>query len=228
MFLDALRVGMLLCDLPTPALVLDVSTARRGLSDADIEAALNGGGRRGGASDALQDLVYVHSSVRVGRDPAAGAVGLTTVQGGGYTEYVTLAQLDCTSEQAGGAGSFVCLGLNNHYTPGYYWGNSVGTGAAEPAPGVALRAEGAGRPLLLERVANTNDGKLSEWCEFLRHGDQISIVPASPAALLAAGPLDVLVGVRRVGEGVPPGAEPKVGAAWRRDEASGRWGRLDL
>ena len=76
------------------------------------------------------------------------------------------------------------------------------------------------------RVDNSNDGKRSEWCEFLRAGDQVQIVPASHTELLASGPFDVLVGVRRVGDGVAPGAEPVVEAAWQRDESSGQWSRV--
>ena len=96
-----------------------------------------------------------------------------------------------------------------------------------PAPGVELR-EGGQAPLLsLLRVDNSNDGKRSEWCEFLRKGDQVQIVPQSPSALLTSGPFDVLVGVRRTGEGVPPGAEPIVDAAWTR-EPSGLWTRVSL
>ena len=74
-----------------------------------------------------------------------------------------------------------------------------------------LVADGATCQLV--RVANSNDGKRSEWCEFLRKNDQLQIVPPTSRALLASSVHDVLVGVRRVGDGVPPGAEPIVDAA---------------
>ena len=225
-FLDLLHVGMLMCDVPTPALVLDHSTATKWnkLSDAALDAALNDNPK------SLVDVIYAHTSVLSGRDPQAGAVGLTTVPGvaaGRAAEYVELARLDVTLEQAGGVGSFVGLGLNNHFTGGYYWGRASGPGAAMPAPGVELAFAKGAKPLLsLLRVDNSNDGKRSEWCEFLRKGDQLQIVPQSPSGMLTTGPFDVLVGVRRQGDGVPPGAEPIVVAAWMR--SSGLWSRVSL
>ena len=135
-------------------------------------------------------------------------------------EPVTLARLDCTLEQVGGSEAFLGLGLNNHMTGGYYWGRASGPGAAMPAPGVALRSAEEG--LHLVRVENSNDGKRSEWCEFLRRDDQCQIVPADPRAALNA--FDTVVGICRMGDAVPPGAEPIVDAIWQRNGA-GEWER---
>lgn len=156
---------------------------------------------------------------------------MTTVQGAQYNSedsQVLLAELDCSVDDIGGLESFVGLGLNNHLCGGYYWGRASGPGAAMPAPGVKLAttpSSDTGRLSLL-RVDNSNDGKRSEWCEFLQWGDQLQVVPASTEALLTAGPFDVLVGVRRVGEGVPPGAEPRVSAVWQRQQGTGDWHRV--
>jgi hypothetical protein len=96
-----------------------------------------------------------------------------------------------------------------------------------PAPGVALRsvdADAADESMRLVRVENSNDGKRSEWCEFLQPGDQLQLVPRDPHLALAA--FDTLLGVTRDGHrGIPRGAEPKVEAAWTREEG-GVWRRL--
>jgi hypothetical protein len=223
--LDALRVGMLLCDVPTPSLLLDHSTALNwhNLAPGTLDSAINE------SPNTLNDLLYVHVGVLSGRDSSVGAVGATT--GRGRDTPIQLGHLDCTLDEAGGPRSFVGLGLNNHFTGGYYWGRASGPGAAMPAPGVELRelapdsaSSAETQPLLqLVRVDNSNDGKRSEWCEFLQRGDQLQIVPGSPDALLASGPFDVVVGVCRTGEHVPPGAEPRVDAVWKRDRVSRQW-----
>ncbi|EOD37740.1 hypothetical protein EMIHUDRAFT_251966 [Emiliania huxleyi CCMP1516] len=215
---DALRAGMMLCDVPTPALLLDCTTARqRGLTAAALNACL-GSGDSGG----LSDLVYVHCSVLIGRKPRDGAIGSTTVAGADCPSAapdasVVLANLDATLEQCGGAGAFLGLGVNNHYTGGYYWGRSSGPGAAMPAPGVRVAVGAAGSVALL-RVANSNDGKRSEWCEFLAPGDQCQLVPGNEdeAALRSLGVCCL-------------GAEPVVEAAWTRragrQGSAGEWER---
>ena len=163
--LGALRLGLFLCDVPTPALILDHSTAATwcGLTEDALDAAINT------EPSSLIDLIYTHTAVVSGRDQSAGAVGLTTMQGALYEDnkaQVVLANLDCSADDVGGLQSFVGLGLNNHLTGGYYWGRASGPGAAMPAPGVKLAgsSDGAGRLSLL-RVDNSNDGKRSEWCE---------------------------------------------------------------
>ena len=92
------------------------------------------------------------------------------------------------------------------------------------APGVALAGEAQGA-LRLVRVENSNDGKRSEWCEFLTKNDQVQIVPASAEAALAA--FDTIVGVTRDGHrGIPRGAEPMIEAAWTRVDGE-RWERVE-
>ena len=216
MLLATLRAGLLLCDVPTPALVVDHSSAAawRGLDAGALDAAI-----ADSSSALLTDLLYVHTSVTAGRDASAGAVGTTTLP-----LQVTLASLDCSAAQAGGPDAFLGLGVNNHLTGGYYWGRSTGPGASMPAPGVVLRAGAdADSPLCLLRESNSNDGKRSEWCEFLTAGDQLQIVPGDVRSALAA--FDTLVGITRDGHrGVPRGAEPVVSAAWTRE--GGAWSRL--
>ena len=220
--LDVLKMGMFLCDVPTPCMVLDHSTAQTWKGLTDVTASLN----NAADDELLNDLIYLHTSVLSGRESCT-AVGQTTLSGvAGVSERVVLARLDCGLDAAGGDGAYCGLGLNNHFTGGYYWGRASGPGAAMPAPGVELVADGATCQLV--RVANSNDGKRSEWCEFLRRNDQLQIVPPTPQAILASSVHDVLVGVRRVGEGVPPGAEPIVDAMWQRLPDGGGWSRVEL
>ena len=231
--LDVLKMGMFLCDVPTPCMILDHSTAltSRKLSPTLIDEYLNDPvAALDDGSHPLTDLLYIHSSVVSGRESST-AVGQTTLSGvTGDVQRTVLARLDVELEHAGGEEAYVGLGLNNHFTGGYYWGRASGPGAAMPAPGVELKSfDGAQESptACVVRVANSNDGKRSEWCEFLRSGDQLQLVPAgTPPSMLANLPFEVLVGCRRSGEGVPPGAEPIVDAAWQR--VDGVWRRAKL
>ncbi len=203
-------VGALLCDVRTPALVIDC-TVLRSVASSELDAAL-AAAEPHDMDELLGDAVYIHTGVVRGRDPA----------GAGSADPSVLATLDCDLDECGGPAAYLGLGLNNHFTGGYYWGRSSGPGAAMPAPGIALsRADGV---VQLRRVSNSNDGKRSEWCEFLRRGDQVQLVPPTPSAALgASASAPYVVGVRRDG-GVPPGAEPVVEAVWTRSEGgSGGW-----
>ena len=212
-------IGTMLCDVPTPALVVDCTTARRQRGISILE-------NISPFSPALQGLLFVHTSVTSGRDISFGAVGATTRGSTGYfmkgtrevVGDIVLASLD--APHCGGS-AYVGLGLNNHFTGGYYWGRSSGPGAALPAPGVGVVFAESGLLQLVrtEDDENSNDGKRSEWCDFLQRGDQLQLV-VKPEELATAG-FDMLVGVCRDGDGnVPRGAEPRVEALWTRDRGS--------
>ena len=73
--------------------------------------------------------------------------------------------------------------------------------------------------LPIEERVNSNDGKRSEWVDFLREGDQIQFVPSSPVtclrALMASAPSPgeiEVYGLRRAGR--PRGSEPVVECTW--------------
>eukprot|EP00566_Odontella_aurita_P023235 CAMPEP_0113546822 /NCGR_PEP_ID=MMETSP0015_2-20120614/12015_1 /TAXON_ID=2838 /ORGANISM="Odontella" /LENGTH=210 /DNA_ID=CAMNT_0000447311 /DNA_START=529 /DNA_END=1161 /DNA_ORIENTATION=+ /assembly_acc=CAM_ASM_000160 len=79
-------------------------------------------------------------------------------------------------------GARLVLGLNNHHVGSYYWARSAGAGASMDAPGVCfgnerdsgvLRWEKDGGPI----ECNSNDGKRSEWVNFLRKGDTVQLLP---------------------------------------------------
>ncbi len=80
------------------------------------------------------------------------------------------------------------LGLNNHHVGSYYWARSAGMGSSMEAPGISfepsnnnvndeergiLRWDAEGGPF----VCNSNDGKRSEWVNFLRIGDNVQLLP---------------------------------------------------
>lgn len=133
-----------------------------------------------------------------------------------------LATFDCLHSM-GGPNVYLSMGLNNHYDAGYYFARSAGAGARLAAPGVAVRPGPEGIMELVrlpeaEAAAlnpaagfQTNDGKRSEWCEFLRRGDEVDLIPTDPLSTLSALG-GKIVGVRRSGR--PLGAEPVVSGFW--------------
>ena len=133
----------------------------------------------------------------------------------------SLAALDCPLDCVH---AHVAMGLNNHWDADYYWARAAGSRASLPAPGVGLRVVDG--ELQLWRLAQselpegfqTNDGKRSEWCEFLRIGDELDLVPSC-----AFEALSVLGGrvfaISRVGR--PAGSEPAVISEWQFNAMNG-------
>ena len=79
-----------------------------------------------------------------------------------------------------GVGAELVLGLNNHHGGSYYWARAAGAGAAMEAPGIVLDAATATLQWQSEQgpiACNSNDGKRSEWVNFLRLGDQVQLRP---------------------------------------------------
>jgi len=140
---------------------------------------------------------------------------------------------------------YLTLGLANHHVGGYYWGRSLGRGAAAPAQGVGVRfrwtpkdlglssvaqslelfwalrrrvvktggqvedgnsslgndgndssvvltteptavttSSASVAALPLEMMCNSNDGKRSEWVDFIRTGDTLQLAPRDGACAL--------------------------------------------
>ena len=122
------------------------------------------------------------------------------------------------------------LGLNNHHVGSYYWARSAGMGSSMEAPGISfeslsdddergiIRWEKGGGPL----ECNSNDGKRSEWVNFLRIGDNVQLLPlceegAMMAFLQKFGYEDETCGSRIYGissKGRPLGSEPMVICRW--------------
>lgn len=90
---------------------------------------------------------------------------------------------DKASSPKAESGARLVLGLNNHHVGSYYWARSAGSGASMEAPGICfgdkcndrgvLRWEKDGGPA----ECNSNDGKRSEWVNFLRRQDTVQLLP---------------------------------------------------
>jgi hypothetical protein len=134
------------------------------------------------------------------------------------------------------------MGINNHHVGSYYWARSVGMGASMEAPGVTFRKqrwdddddddddvnngngmlcwEGSG-PL----DCNSNDGKRSEWVNFVKVGDLVQLLPEC----LEESLMDFMemknLEDQKVGNvygfssrGRPLGSEPVVVCQWKTED----------
>lgn len=99
------------------------------------------------------------------------------------------------------------LGLNNHHCISYYWARSAGAGASMDAIGVEYESKTSELKWAKGGFinSNSNDGKRSEWCNFLRKGDQVQLKPLD---LLWMKTLPAIYGITRKDR--PLGSEPCV------------------
>lgn len=125
-------------------------------------------------------LGYMHASVTQPR---------TTQQ---QQDISFLAEIDLPYDDAGLKGHLV-MGINNHHVGSYYWARSAGMGSSMEAPGVTFRPSSSSSTTFSSRTdhrgilcweddrgpwdCNSNDGKRSEWVNFLRKGDTVQLVP---------------------------------------------------
>lgn len=124
-------------------------------------------------------LIYLHSSVIRERENVTEDDAPTNT---------FLAELDLSPPSLLASESAqLVLGINNHHVGSYYWARSVGMGASMEAPGISfgsgntpnqkdkgiLRWEDDEGPL----DCNSNDGKRSEWVNFLRVKDNVQLIP---------------------------------------------------
>lgn len=160
-----------------------------------------------------EPVCFLHSSVIRGRDRQASAEEGSTF----------LAELDLQLD----SGAQLVLGLNNHHVGSYYWARSAGSGAAMDAPGVSFgtSSDGAKSGMLQWKSdggpidCNSNDGKRSEWVNFLRTGDTVQLLPFDvDDATLSIGGKGEKDHVRVFGvssRNRPLGSEPAVVCEWR-------------
>jgi hypothetical protein len=120
-----------------------------------------------------------------------------------------LATLDLPTSTSDVVDAHLVLGLNNHHVGSYYWARSAGGGAAMEAPGVVLRGgnrlEWASQNY---KDCNSNDGKRSEWVNFLKINDQVQLRPQSLSASVVRMFRDHVYGITSAKR--PLGAEPVV------------------
>lgn len=227
---------LLLCDVPTPTVLIDVDAVP------DAFALLAAGDGLDQLEDKLRGAIYLHARVtrRMIDSTRAGATG--NLGGGRYHRDASyaIAKLDAVLPPGG---AFLAMGLNNHWDADYYWARSAGRNSNRAAPGIGVRA-GSDRFVEVVRLSEgeaaaaqagriqlnaeyrgggiqPNDGKWSEWVEFLKPGDEVDLVLLSPVAAIREAPEGRVVGVSRAGR--PLGAEPYVSAEWPIAT-----GRLDL
>ncbi len=228
--------ALLLSDLPTPSFVLDVRALRKrhGIPSSIIPSLRLPGHdvvlRPCGPAKELDALATTTHDKQVTLDldltdkvdEAALAyfhASVVASRGAEDGEKTFLAELDLPP-------SFPArpvLGLNNHHVGSYYWARSAGAGSSMDAVGVQFRnptddGTCSDRGVLCwEDEGRSNDGKRSEWCNFLRPSDQVQLVPTSSRS----GELALLTFLERLGciygvsaEGRPMGSEPKVVCRW--------------
>ena len=118
------------------------------------------------------------------------------------------------------------MGINNHHVGSYYWARSAGMGASMEAPGIAYRilehdtVAGTGKGSLHWQGdgpldCNSNDGKRSEWVNFLRTGDLVQLLPhCFEDGIMAFEQGDCpIFGFSSIGR--PLGSEPRVVCEWK-------------
>jgi hypothetical protein len=233
--------AMLLGDLPTPSLVIEVQTLQRHMdSEAiptitlcdDVETVLlkpspiitgvevsDDAPIEAKQAFASNDVLYLHTQVtRPKEDVSTDDEPRTTF----------LAEIDLQPRLCGSAQ--LVLGLTFDYVGSYYWARSAGAGAAMEAPGVLFDARDPSRGVLRweqedgPAACNSNDGKRSEWVNFLRRGDHVQLLPAHPEktilAFLHAYSSDSERRCRMFGvtsKGRPLGSEPVVVCEWKQE-----------
>ena len=168
---------------------------------------------------------YIHTRVIQSRSSSADSTLCTptskTTAGISRNPSSTfLAQLDATTTAPTDMiAAHLVLGLNNHHVVSYYWARSAGAGAAMETPGIVF--DGNTGILQWESESgftdcNSNDGKRSEWVNFLRVGDSVQLRPHHPEETLVryflASGRGSIYGVSSAGR--PLGSEPVVVCEW--------------
>lgn len=225
-------IGDLLCDLQTPSLLLELSLAENAVANTTFTSLDNFllNGEKEIQNDLLEGSIFIHTKVVDTSERDA----ITKEQGSGKS--LVICQVNTPNRMIPG-GAFLGIGLANHHVGGYYWARGMGMGASLPAHGIYARPVGGNTDHddsssvelywkkrgpgmdakeTTEESSNSNDGKRSEWADFLTVGDTVQLVPENAATVLHDAPFEYLLGVRRIGR--PLGADPIVEKVWIRSE----------
>lgn len=224
--------GDLLSDLPTPSLLIELSLAE-GTIDSDSSISFEDILNDPTKNNLLNGSVFVHTQIT----DTSVRDAITQQQGSGKSHIIC--QVD-VSPKLIPAGAYLGIGLANHLVGGYYWARGLGMGASLPAHGVFLssyddeseneehgelywKKRGPGRDAKenTEESSNSNDGKRSEWADFVMVGDTVQLVPENATEVLSSSHFSTLLGVRRIGR--PLGADPIVEKIWARSKSSDKW-----
>mmetsp|Transcript_26635 Transcript_26635/g.57803 ORF Transcript_26635/g.57803 Transcript_26635/m.57803 type:complete len:268 (-) Transcript_26635:68-871(-) len=232
----------LLSDLATPSFVIDLRTLRKRCVEVDLSDKIpslqlprhdvslypfkGGDDATTAAATALdRDAPTISLDLQDRADQAAvGYLHTSVIRPRDAESSAFLAELDVTPSLCGSDGARLVLGLNNHHVGSYYWARSAGAGSSMDAIGITFGdADSDGGILQWEDddgpvACNSNDGKRSEWANFLRAGDTVQLVPMG-----SSGEDSLMEFLDRYGcvygispEGRPMGSEPAVVCEWRR------------
>ena len=245
---ESVKVNDLLSDLPTPTLLIELSLAESALNhtsislDEYLSKVNNCAGDN--APSILDGSIFVHTQItdtsvrdEINKDKGSG-------------KSPVIGRVDVCSQEHIPGGAFLGIGLSNHHVGGYYWARGMGIGASLEAHGVAFRDvaeaadstlrggelywtkrdlesidnDGSGvlRGATTENSSNSNDGKRSEWADFLVRGDTVQLIPYNTTKVLFESGFQRIIGVRRMGR--PLGADPIVERVWKRSSVeNGDW-----
>lgn len=213
------KQGKLLSDVPTPCLIMELSLAENAARGIDIDEVLS---HDDNTDVSFEGCLYVHTKVT----DTSERDEITRTKGSGKS--VAICNVDVPPEWIPG-GAFLGIGLANHHVGGYYWARGMGIGASLPAHGVHFGASedlgtgklfwkkrGPGMDAMetTEESSNSNDGKRSEWADFLAVGDTVQLIPYKTNEVLRDSNFNVILGMRRIGR--PLGADPIVERIWCR------------
>ena len=243
------KINNLLSDIPTPTFLIEMSLAET-LAESAIK---NNTSCNGSLNDyleryhhiiddnndnILEGCLFVHTKIvdTSQRDKINEELG--------SGRSLSIGRCDATPNLIKG-GAYLGIGLANHHVGGYYWARGMGMGASLPAHGVEYRGipfkddkhdgemgelfwkkrgPGFDARETTEESSNSNDGKRSEWADFLNVGDTVQLIPYNTTKMLLESPFQRLIGVRRLGR--PLGADPIVERIWMREingNASSSW-----
>ena len=239
--IERIRKGCILSDLPTPCLLLEMSLAESATAEIGLDTALR---QISDKEVSLDGSLFVHTTVT----DTSERDQITKTLGSGKSSVIC--KVDTSPDLIPG-GAYLGIGLANHHVGGYYWARGMGMGASLPAHGVEFGVSASSSPMskdnatidtcneggqlfwrrrgpgldakeTTEESSNSNDGKRSEWADFLSVGDRVDLVPNNAMEVLRDSPFQVLIGVRR--QGRPLGADPIVERIWLRcSDTDGGW-----
>lgn len=236
------KVGDLLSYLPTPSLLVELSLIEKLLQENSIDCSVDTflADPTKYTSNLLEDCgaFFIHTRVTSTKKRDA----ILQTQGSGKS--LPVCDVDTPYSAVVPVGAYLGLGLANHHVGGYYWARSMGIGASLPAHGIYFglssgnekdgelfwKKRGPGDVAeTTEESSNSNDGKRSEWVDFLTVGDTVQLVPYDPVSILVSNSSNddsgsesqqqvfkELVGLRRAGR--PLGADPIVEKIWTQTD----------
>eukprot|EP00980_Cylindrotheca_fusiformis_P010463 scaffold2322_cov135-Cylindrotheca_fusiformis.AAC.22 len=250
------KVGDLLSDLDTPSLLMELSLAERNLpSDTSLDEILVSSSTDDDVKRILDGSIFVHTkiidtSIRdeitnqygSGKSTVIGNVDFSTISKyylgiglanhivGGY--YWARGMGMGASLPAHGIELVVVVDNDMKKKSQLVWTKRGLEQEEEQSQGTNDKHHHQKRDMATattEESSNSNDGKRSEWADFLVVGDTVQLVPyhveealfPKPTATTDDDGFEELLGIRRIGR--PLGADPIVERIWKRNDDGHGW-----